>query len=543
LTLSGRSILGQGQGAGSSKQFYATNPATGERLEPGFFPATSEEIDRAANLAEQAFPSYRSLAGRDRAAFLRAIALNLEAITSELVERAEQETALPKARLQSETARTCGQLRLFAGVIEEGSWVMARIDRADPGRTPIPKPDVRSMLRPLGPVVVFGASNFPLAFSVAGGDTASALAAGNPVIVKAHPAHPGTSELVGRAVQAAARECGLPEGIFSLLFDDGTQVGADLVKHPSVKAVGFTGSLAGGRALMDLAASRKDPIPVFAEMGSTNPVFILPGAMKQRGEAIAAGLHGSFTLGAGQFCTKPGVVFLEEGSDAVLFREKLREQVAASPQFSMLTAGICRTYNAAIEARKKQAATTLVAEAMNHTPASGKGGAPSNGFSAVAALFEADIRSFVANPDLSSEVFGPATLLVPYTNREEILRVARNLEGHLTATIHGTEEDLRDFHDLIAILETKVGRLVFNGFPTGVEVCHAMVHGGPYPASSDGRSTSVGSEAIFRFARPVCYQGFPDSSLPVELQSRNPLGIWRMVDGELTRDALLCEEE
>jgi NADP-dependent aldehyde dehydrogenase len=537
VRLSGRSILGQGEGTAAGRQFHAANPTTGEQLEPGFSPATREEVDRAARLAEKAFTTYKVLAGGDRAAFLRTIASKIEAITSELVERAEQETALPRARLQSETARTCGQLRLFAGVVEEGSWVMARIDRADPERKPLPKPDVRSMLRPLGPVVVFGASNFPLAFSVAGGDTASALAAGNPVIVKAHPAHPGTSELVGRAVQVAVRECGLPDGTFSLLFDDGTRVGADLVQHPSVKAVGFTGSLAGGRALMDLAASRKDPIPVFAEMGSTNPVFILPGALRERGEAIATGLHSSFTLGAGQFCTKPGLVFLEEGIQASSFREKLREQVAASPQFKMLTAGICKTYNSAIGARKRRSGLTLLAEAANHSPAApgGQGVPPGAGFSAGAVLFETDMQSFVANPELAAEVFGPTMLLVPYAKREEILQVAGNLEGHLTATIHGTEQDLREFHDLIAILETKVGRLVFNGFPTGVEVCHAMIHGGPYPATSDGRSTSVGSGAIFRFARPVCYQGFPDPCLPAELKNNNPLGIWRMVDGELTR--------
>ncbi len=528
MTLSGRSILGQRQGTDSNQRFYAVNPATGEKLEPGFSPATGEEVEHAARLAEEAFTTYKATAGRDKAAFLRTLAAKIEAIAGELIERAAQETALPKARLQAETARTCGQLRLFAEVVEEGSWVMARIDRADPERKPAPKPDVRSLLRPLGPVAVFGASNFPLAFSVAGGDTASALAAGNPVIVKAHPAHPGTSELAGRAVQGAVRECGLPEGTFSLLFDDGPRVGADLVRHPSVKAVGFTGSLAGGRALMDLAAARRDPIPVFAEMGSTNPVFILPGALRERGDAIATGLHASFTLGAGQFCTKPGLVFLEQGSHAPSFREKLREQVAASPRFSMLTAGICQTFNSSIVARKQSSVLTVLAEAENHPLGPG--------FSAGAVLFETDMQSFVANPDLAAEVFGPALLLVPYAGREEILQVARNLEGHLTATIHGTESDLREFRDLVAILETKVGRLVFNGFPTGVEVCHAMIHGGPYPATSDGRSTSVGSEAIFRFARPVCYQGFPDSSLPAELQNANPLGIWRMLDGELSRN-------
>ena len=292
------------------------DPKTGKSLEPDFFSATSEDVEDAVQMAAKAFEVYRRTSGKERAAFLRKIATNIEAISADVIERAGQETALPQARLQSETGRTCGQLRLFAQVAEEGSWVNARIDRADAERKPLPKPDIRSMLRPLGPVVVFGASNFPLAFSTAGGDTASALAAGNPVIVKAHPAHPGTSELIGRAIEKSIRECGLPEGVFSLLFDAGTHVGTDLVKHPLVKGGGFTGSTAAGRALMDLAASRPEPIPFFAEMGSTNPVFILPGAMRERGDAIAAGLHASFTLGGGQFCTKPGMVFLQQGAGA-----------------------------------------------------------------------------------------------------------------------------------------------------------------------------------------------------------------------------------
>jgi 2,5-dioxopentanoate dehydrogenase len=413
--------------------------------------------------------------------------------------------------------------------VEEGSWVTARIDRADAERRPSPKPDIRSMLRPLGPVVVFGASNFPLAFSVAGGDTASALAAGNPVIVKAHPAHPGTSELVGRAVRESVRECGLPEGLFSLLFDGGTRVGSALVQHVLVKAVGLTGSRAAGRALMDLAASRPEPIPFFGEMSSTNPVFILPGALRERGESVAAGLFGSFTLGAGQFCTKPGMVFVPAGRDADSFAVRLRDLVRGSPVFNLLTAGIANSYRSAITRRKSDEAVKAAAVVES---------ASGSGCSATAALFETDARTFLGNTVLGSEIFGPTTLLVRHTSREEILEIARNLEGHLTATIHGTEDDLRQYADLVAILENKAGRLVFNGFPTGVEVCHAMVHGGPYPATSDGRSTSVGSQAIFRFARPVCYQGFPDEALPEELKNNNPLGIWRMVDGEMTREPL-----
>ncbi len=524
--LSGRSLIGFHEGAGTGDAMYATNPATGARLEPGFVPATAQEVDRAVNLASQAFEAYQRVSGRERGAFLRTIAAKIESIAADVIERAAQETALPQARLQGETARTCAQLRLFAQVAEEGSWVQARIDRADPDRKPAPKADIRSVLRPLGPVVVFGASNFPLAFSVAGGDTASALAGGNTVIVKAHAAHPGTSELVGRAVQESVRECGLPEGVFSLLFGGGPQIGTALMKHPLVKAGGFTGSRAAGRILMDVAASRPEPIPFYAEMSSTNPVFILPGALRERGSNIAAGLYGSFTLGAGQFCTKPGMVFLPQGSDATAFAHKLQELVGGSAPFHLLTKAIHASYDSAIAARKSDSSVRLVAEGGPTTADAS--------FAASPALFETDAATFLGS-DLDEEIFGPATLLVKHSTRDQVLAIARGLEGHLTATIHGTEQDLQEFADLIAILENKVGRLVFNGFPTGVEVTHAMVHGGPYPSTSDGRSTSVGSQAIFRFTRLVCYQGFPDSTLPDSLKDKNPLGIWRMVDGEMAR--------
>ena len=505
---------------------FAANPATGERLQPAYVPATTEELQLAVQLAAEAFDVYRSISGRERAALLRGIAAKIESIAPDIVERAGLETALPQAQLQGETARTCAQLRLFAQVAEEGSWVNARIDRADPNRKPAPKPDIRSMLRPLGPVVVFGASNFPLAFSVAGGDTASAPAAGNPVIVKGHAAHPGTSELVGRAVQESVRECGLPEGVFSLLFGSGPQIGTALMKHPLVKAGGFTGSRTAGRTLMDVAASRPEPIPFYAEMSSTNPVFILPGALRERGDNIAAGLHASFTMGAGQFCTKPGMVFLPQGSDAGAFADKLQRLVGESTPFHLLTKTIHSSYASAIATRKTNTAVKLVAE--------GPEPATSAGFSVNSALFETDAASFL-DSDLDSEIFGPVTLLVRHSGRDQVLAIAGSLEGHLTATIHGTEQDLHEFADLVAILERKVGRLIFNGFPTGVEVTHAMVHGGPYPSTSDGRSTSVGSQAIFRFTRLVCYQGFPDSALPDELKDANPLGIWRMIDGQTTR--------
>jgi alpha-ketoglutaric semialdehyde dehydrogenase len=524
--LSGRSLIGFRDGGGPSEPLYATDPTTGQHLQPGFISATAEEVELAVRLAAEAFAAYSRVSGRERGAFLRKIAAKIESIAGDVVDRAGKETALPPARLQGETARTCAQLRLFAEVAEEGSWVAARVDNADPDRKPAPRPDIRSMLRPLGPVVVFGASNFPLAFSVAGGDTASALASGNPVIVKAHAAHPGTSELVGQMVRESVRECGLPEGVFSLLFGSGAQIGTALMKHPLVKAGGFTGSRAAGRVLMDVAAARPEPIPFYAEMSSTNPVFILPGALRERGENIAAGLHTSFTLGAGQFCTKPGIVFFPHGHEAAKFTDKLRQLIAASAPFHLLTKAIHSSYGSALAGRKTDAGVTLVAEAPK--------AAPQAGFAVNSALFETDADTFLGS-HLDAEIFGPTTLLVRHSNRDQVLGIARSLEGHLTATIHGTAQDLHDFADLIAILEGKVGRLVFNGFPTGVEVCHAMVHGGPYPSTSDGRSTSVGTRAIFRFTRPVCYQGFPDDALPAELQDSNPLGIWRMVDGQMTR--------
>jgi alpha-ketoglutaric semialdehyde dehydrogenase len=523
VKLAGRSLIGFREGTGQGEPHYATNPTTGQDLQPGFIPATEEEVDSAARLAAEAFNVYRHVSGRVRGAFLRTIAAKIESLASDIIERAGLETALPAGRLQAETARTVAQLRLFAQVAEEGSWVNARIDLADPNRKPAPKPDIRSMLRPLGPVVVFGASNFPLAFSVAGGDTASALAGGNTVIVKAHAAHPGTSELVGRAMQESIRECGLPEGVFSLLFGSGSQIGTALMKHPLVRAGGFTGSRTAGRILMDVAASRPEPIPFYAEMSSTNPVFILPGALRERAETIAAGLHTSFTMGAGQFCTKPGMVFLAQ--DSAPFTEKLRELVSCSSPFHLLTHAIHSSYDSSIARRKSDAAIKLVAE----------GSQTASGFAASSILFETDAASFLGS-NLDAEIFGPTTLLVRNSTRDQLLTIARSLEGHLTATIHGTAEDLREFADLIAVLETKVGRLVFNGFPTGVEVTHAMVHGGPYPSTSDGRSTSVGTQAIFRFTRLVCYQGFPDSALPDDLKNTNPLGIWRMVNGEMSRN-------
>ncbi len=526
--LQGQSIIGLAARPGGGAAFQAVNPATGQPLTPQFQSATLNDLEEAARLAAQAFPAYAKLSGAQRAAFLRAIADGLESIADELVARAHQESGLPVPRLKGELARTANQLRLFAQVVEEGSWVQARIDTALPDRKPLPRPDVRSMLRPLGPVAVFGASNFPLAFSVAGGDTASALAAGNPVIVKAHPAHPGTGELVGAVIADCARKLGLPPGVFALLFDSGTDIAAKLVQHPALKAVGFTGSLRAGRALMDLAASRPDPIPCFTEMSSTNPLVVLPQALAARGPAIAAGLYGSFTLGVGQFCTKPGLVFLPAGDSAQAFVNELRSQTTQGSSAVMLTGGICKGFNAGLAERKSGGQIEVLAEAQPP--------ADQPGFSAAPALLQITGEALLQHPELAHELFGPSTLLVRYSNHEQLLELVRALEGQLTASLHGTDADLAASADLVDALEQKAGRLIFNAFPTGVEVCHAMVHGGPYPATADSRWTSVGSQAIFRFARPVCFQGFPQAALPAELKNDNPLGIWRLTNGEFARD-------
>ncbi|HEX4155883.1 MAG TPA: aldehyde dehydrogenase (NADP(+)) [Acidobacteriaceae bacterium] len=527
VQVAGLSLLGGAPSAANGGDpFRAVNPVTGREIEPSFISAQYPDVFHAAELATAAAPVLTSIGGNQRATFLRTIAAELSRDGASIVERAQLETGLPLPRLQGELARTTVQLRLFADVIDEGSWVDARIDEALPDRKPLPRPDIRSMLRPLGPVAVFGASNFPLAFSVAGGDTASAFAAGNPVIVKAHPAHPGTSELAAHAIVRAARICGLPGGVFSLLFDKGVEIGVALVQHPAIKAVAFTGSASGGQALIRIAAARPEPIPCYAEMGSTNPLFILPGALRQHGAVLAQGLQNSFTLGSGQFCTKPGLVFLpDQGSTE--FLETLRNGVSALGTHGMLTPAIAERYNHAVQHRlqSKQTERLAGAEAMP----SGRGAA------AGTAVFSVPLEAFANHPTLEEEIFGPTTLLIHYGDLNDLVEVARRLHGHLTATIHGTDEDLRAASDLVQVLETKVGRLLFNGYPTGVEVCPAMVHGGPFPATSDVRSTSVGTRAMLRFSRPVCYQDFPDTALPAELRRGNPLGIQRMVNGLLDR--------
>ncbi len=525
--LSGLSLIGEHNVEPKGITFCGVNPTNGEVLEPAFYSATHYDIDLATTLAQDACPILAGLSGHERALLLRSIADGLTAEGPAITERAHLETGLPMPRLQGELGRTTGQLRLFADAVEEGSWVNARIDEADRERKPLPRPDLRSMLRPLGPVAVFGASNFPLAFSVAGGDTVSALAAGNPVIVKAHPAHPGTSELVGRVIQNVVRQSGLPAGIFALLFDAGIDVGISLAQHPAIKAIAFTGSASGGEALMRLAAQRPEPIPCYAEMGSTNPLFILPGAMRERATQLAQGLQTSFTLGSGQFCTKPGVVFVpQQGSTE--FLDTMQHGVAALGPQGMLTHSIAARYTQTVQQRLTKSNAQLLAGQQIVSNEGAAIGSPM--------VFSTSIQDFLAHPSLGEEVFGPTTLLVQYGSESDLLTAARQLRGHLTATIHGTDEDIAGSQGLIRVLETKVGRILFNGYPTGVEVSHAMVHGGPFPATSDGRSTSVGTQAIFRFTRPICYQDLPDAVLPSELQRANPLGIMRLLNGTLTRD-------
>ncbi len=523
--IEGKHIIGFELVAAGVEKFEAFNPATGKKSDYYFRTATSAEVNTAVEKAAKAFQVYRKKPGVEKAIFLETIGEEIIALGDELIAICCQESALPKGRIEGERGRTVNQLKLFATLLREGSWLDARIETADPFRTPLPKPDIRYMEIGLGPVVVFGASNFPLAFSVAGGDTASALAAGCTVIVKAHPAHPATSELVGRAIQNAAKKTNMPDGVFSLLFDKGIDVGVQLVKHPAVKAVGLTGSFNAGKALFDAAVKREVPIPVYAEMGSTNPVFILPEAMREQGEKIATGFAGSVALGVGQFCTNPGILIHASTPGAKEFTSSLQEEFKKTSGGTMLSETIFKTYGKGVEHHANVNGIEVLAE----------GNDVNQNFAAKPILFRTTADTFTKVKELSEEIFGPTSIIVEADSREKILELARNLTGHITATVHGTENDLLAYADLIDILEQKAGRVVINGFPTGVEVCHAMVHGGPYPATTDGRSTSVGSAAIHRFTRPVCYQGLPDQLLPSELKNENPLNIWRLVNGQTTQ--------
>lgn len=487
--------------------FSAVDPRTLTHLPGEFETTTPQELAELAVAARAAFLPYSRLPGAARARFLDAVAAGLEAEADAITERAVAESGLPEGRIRGEVTRTSNQLRMFARLIEDDSWTEPRIDRGDPDRQPAPKPDVRSMRRPLGPVAVFGASNFPLAFSVAGGDTASALAAGCPVIAKAHPSHPGTSKLVADVILEAAHATGMPDGVFGLVLEAGFEIGQALVQRPEIKAVGFTGSRGAGEALMRVAAARPEPIPVYAEMGSVNPVFVTAGALATRSGALAQGLFASFTQGVGQFCTNPGVTLVPEGTAGDTFVARLAELTAAADAGVMLNHGVCERYGQGLKE---------LAAAGGHQVARGADG--QGGAHGSATLWEADVSAALAEPRLLSEVFGPSTLVLRYRTAAELAEFVGAIEGQLTATIHAEADELTALAPLVELLAERVGRVILNQFPTGVEVGPAMVHGGPYPATSDGRSTSVGTHAIERFTRLVAYQNFPAELLPAALR-------------------------
>lgn len=488
--------------------------------------ATIQEVDNALKEAQLAFLSYKNISGKKKGEFLRAIADEIEALGQELVTTAVQETSLPEARILNERGRTTGHCRMFASLVEDGSWVEARVDTAIPDRTPAPKPDIRKMLVPIGPVIVFGAANFPLAYSTAGGDTVSALAAGCPVIVKAHPAHAKTSHLIAGAIQKAVESSRMPKGVFQHLHGTGFEVGQALVKHPLTKAVGFTGSLAGGKALFDTANQRPEPIPVFAEMSSINPVILLPETLHLEAEKSGEKLAGSITLGVGQFCTNPGLIIGIDNAALSRFIKALSDGIKNTIPGTMLHQGIADNYSKRFE--KTLAQKGIVIEGESTSATGTKQGKP-----LVASVTASE---FIKNPLLSEEVFGPFSLVVKCKDLSELHSVVNHLHGQLTASLFGNEEELSKHQNIINVLLEKAGRLIVNGVPTGVEVCPAMQHGGPFPSTTDSRFTSVGSDAIKRFVRPVAFQSFPNALLPEELKDGNPLGIWRFFNSEWTKN-------
>ncbi len=524
MQISGELIVGSGIVRGTGDKFRALNPATGQSMEPEFSGASADQIAKACELATQAFDSYRLTSLEARASFLEAIAQSILDLGDELIERTVAESGLPRPRIEGERGRTVGQLRLFATVVRQGLWLSPILDSALPDRTPLPRPDLRLRKIPLGPVAVFGASNFPLAFSVAGGDTASALAAGCPVVAKAHPSHPGTSELVGRAIQKAVAACKLAEGVFSMVTGPGNAVGEALARHPAIAAIAFTGSRQGGLAIASIAAQRAIPVPVYAEMSSVNPVFLLPGALLGDQSALAQGFADSATLGAGQFCTQPGLVFALAGPDFIRFEALAAEKFAAKSSATMLNKGIHAAYQQGLQKLTNEKDVVLLAQGS---------AADSANCSALPSLFKTTASTFLKNDNLAKENFGSSSLMIACDSEQQMLALAASLEGQLTATLHMTAADTSLAKSLVSILETKAGRILINGFPTGVEVSYAMVHGGPYPATTNDRHTSVGATAIDRFLRPVCYQNFPSDLLPAELDDTNTLGLWRLRNGNL----------
>ena len=516
MHISGENIIGFDIASNPDKVVQVMDPANRVFLPEKFSLAKDEDVDKALNLAKSAFAEYKSMSGARKAEFLRAIADEIMALGDTLIHRAMAESGLPEARFKGERGRTVGQLRLFADLVAEGSWVRATIDYGNPDRTPMPKPDVRTMMVPMGPVLVFTASNFPLAFSTAGGDTASALAAGNPVIVKAHEAHLGTNELVSKAIQTAAKKTNMPDGVYSSLTGQGFELGQTLVKHPVIKGVAFTGSHRGGLALHKIAQERKEPIPVFAEMGSINPMFVLPSALKSN-HKLPSIIAGSVNMGMGQFCTNPGIIVTEKGAACEAFKDALQMEFSQLGAYTMLTEGIHKNFEAL---KNKALATQGVNTEFSAIP-------EDDTWKGRAAVASVDASTFIQNPELHAEVFGPFTMVVECEGLEEMEQVAESFEGQLTSTIWGEATDFGAYGGVIDNIGQRAGRLIFNQVPTGVEVCHSMHHGGPFPAATDSRFTSVGTRSIDRFVRPKCFQNWPDSSLPPELQNANPLGIRR----------------
>ncbi|RAI65284.1 aldehyde dehydrogenase (NADP(+)) [Pseudomonas fluorescens] len=521
----GHNYIGGQRSAAGSIKLQSVDATTGEALPYDFYQATAQEVDAAATAAAAAYPAYRSLSAERRAQFLDAIAEELDTLGDDFVAVVCRETALPAGRIQGERGRTSGQMRLFAKVLRRGDFYGARIDRALPERQPLPRPDLRQYRIGLGPVAVFGASNFPLAFSTAGGDTASALAAGCPVVFKAHSGHMATAERVADAIIRAAGKTGMPAGVFNMIY--GAGVGEALVKHPAIQAVGFTGSLKGGRALCDMAAARAQPIPVFAEMSSINPVIVLPEALRVRADTIARDLTASVVQGCGQFCTNPGLVIGIRSAAFSAFVQQVAGLMADQPAQTMLNAGTLSSYGQGLQ------------KLLAHPGVKHLAGHPQQGNQAQPQLFKADVSLLIDGDELlQEEVFGPTTVVVEVADHAQLMAALNGLHGQLTATLIGEPGDFEQFTGLTAMLEQKVGRILLNGYPTGVEVCDSMVHGGPYPATSDARGTSVGTLAIDRFLRPVCFQNYPDSLLPDALKNGNPLRIQRLVDGQPSREAL-----
>ncbi|WP_417786431.1 aldehyde dehydrogenase (NADP(+)) [Tenacibaculum sp.] len=527
--ITGKNYIGSQLVASGNKTYKTFNPESNQENEHIFTEATQEEINNAVDLASKAFKEYRTLSGKRKAEFLNAIADEILALDNDLIQTYCSESGLPEGRAKGERGRTVFQLRSFADLVEEGSWIEATIDTAIPDREPSPKSDLRKMNIPLGPVVVFGASNFPLAYSTAGGDTAAALAAGCPVIVKSHPMHAGTGELIASAIIKAAEKTEMPNGVFSNINSSGIEVGQQLVAHPKVKAVGFTGSIRGGRALLDLAAKREEPIPVFAEMGSINPVIMLPKALQNRAENLATTYANSITLGTGQFCTNPGLI-LGIKSDALdSFISSLAKKIVEINPTCMLHPNIVGAYENNKTKAIAQEGLAVIANYKENTQP--------NYASQVVTTVEG--KTFLDNPTLHQEVFGPYSMIVQCEDEKQLEEIISNLEGQLTGTVISDDNEVANYPTIIAALQNRVGRIIFNGVPTGVEVCPSMVHGGPYPASTDSRFTAVGVHSIKRWVRPFSYQDWPNNILPDELKNENPLHILRSVNGKLTKEEIV----